>query len=160
MATPERFSPVQRLVNQRSVGQVFLNMAQYLTALGLSDQAGVGALANRRPQLQAVKRREEHGLPTSAGTVTQCRSSMIVGNVKRDQTGGVKVGSQRRNRERTSDAPGMGFGEMRVSRALKAATDLPGFLLRAVTSLIQGLPPCVTMTVSPACAKSPIISNP
>jgi len=35
----------------------------------------------------------------------------------------------------------MGFGEMRLSLALRAATDLPGFGLKAGTSLIQGLPP-------------------
>jgi hypothetical protein len=71
-----------------------------------------------------------------------------------------KAGFQRRNRERTSVAPGIGFGEMRLSLALKAAADLPAFFLRAGTSLNQGLPPWVTMTVSPACAKSPIMSNP
>lgn len=71
-----------------------------------------------------------------------------------------KAGFQRRNRETTSDAPGIGLGEMRLSLALKAAADLPGFFLRAGTSLNQGLPPWVTMTVSPACAKSPIMSNP
>jgi hypothetical protein len=157
---PERFRPVQQFVNERSIVQIFLNVAQYLTGIGLSDQASISALTHGRPQLQAVERREKDGLPASARTVTQSRGRMVVGHVKRDQTGGVKEGFQRRNRERTSDAPGIGFGEMRLSRALKAATDFPGLFFRAGTSLIHGLPARVTMTVSPACAKSPIMLNP
>src|SRR5437899_1138648 len=72
----------------------------------------------------------------SGGARANCRiclnhSVRYVGDVKRDEARGVEVGFQRRNRESTSDAPGMGFGETRLSRALKAATDLPGFFLRA-----------------------------
>jgi len=55
---PERFRPVQRFVNQCSVVQVFLNVAEYLAGVGLFDQAAISALPDGRPQLQAVKWRE------------------------------------------------------------------------------------------------------
>lgn len=128
-------------MHQSSVVQVFFNVAQNLAGVGLCDQAAISALTHGGPQLQAVKRREEDGLPACARTVTQGCRSMVIGHVKRDQKGGVKVRFQRRKRERTSATPGMGLGEMPLSRALKAAADLPGFLLAAGMSMIQGLPP-------------------
>jgi len=134
-------------MHQSSVVQVFFNVAQYLASVGLFDQTAIRALTHCGPQLQAVNRCKEDRLSASACAVTQCCRSMVIGHVKRYQTGSVKVRFQRRNRERTSDAPGMGFGEMLLSRALKAAADLPGFPWKAGTSLIQG-------------AKSPIVSNP
>ncbi len=85
------------------------------------------------------------------------RSELVL---KGNQARGVEIGFHRRNRSSTSDAPGIGFDEMRLRPALKAATDLPGFARRAGTSLIHGLPSWVTTTVSPACAKPAIMSNP
>ncbi len=152
--------PGQWFVNQSSVVQIRLDVTQDLTGVGPFNQTTAGALTNGRAQFQSVKWREQDGLPASAAAMTQGCRSMVVGHIQCHQAGRVVVGFHRRNRGSTSVVPGMGFGEMRCSRALKAAADLPCLAFAAGTSLIQGLPPWVTMTVSPPCAKSAIVSNP
>jgi len=73
---------------------------------------------------------------------------------------GAKIGFHPRRRESTPEAPGIGAGEIRLRRALKAAADLPRFTGSAGPGLIHGLPPLVTTAIWLACAKPPIMSNP
>ena len=160
LSSLERFRPIHRFVDQRPIFQVFFNVAYYFAGIGHFDQATIGALAHGGAQFQAMQRSEQDGLSVAARPITQGCGGVVIGNVQRHQARGVQVCLQRRNCVRTSAMPGIGFGEMRLSRALKAAEDLPGRCLRTGTSLIQGLPPCVTTTVSPAWAKSPNVSNP
>jgi hypothetical protein len=154
------FRPFQWFVNQSSVAQVILNVAQYLTRVNRPDQAAMCTLANGGPKFQTMQRRKEYWIPVATRAMTQSCGGMLIGNVKGYQTRRVEIGFQRRNRDRTWETPGMGFDEIRLSRALNAAADFPGRFLRAGTILTHGLPRWVTMTVSPACAKSPMVSKP